>query len=83
MTSKSPRRLVLGEMTTGARVVFRGVNADRALSSRLAALGLVDGAQIEVLQNSGHGPVLVRVHNTRVALGHDEAMKVLVEEIDQ
>jgi ferrous iron transport protein A len=83
MTSKNPRRLVLAEMDTGARVFFRGVNAGRTLSSRLAALGLVDGAQLEVLQNSGRGPVLVRVHNTRVALGHDEAMKVLVEEIDQ
>jgi Fe2+ transport system protein FeoA len=46
-------------------------------------MGLVDGAQLEVLQNSGRGPVLVRVHNTRVALGHDEAMKVLVEEVEQ
>ena len=81
MTSESPRRLILAEMATGARVVFRGVNAGRALSSRLAALGLVDGAQLEVMQNSTSGPVLVRVHNTRVALGHDEAMKVLVEEI--
>lgn len=49
--------------------------------SRLAALGLVVGAHLEVLQNSGRGPVLVRVQNTRVALGRNEAAKVLVEEL--
>jgi ferrous iron transport protein A len=49
--------------------------------SRLAALGLVVGAHLEVLQNSGRGPLLVRVHNTRVALGRNEATKVLVEEL--
>ena len=49
--------------------------------SRLAALGFVAGAHLEVLQNSGRGPVLVRVQNTRVALGRNEATKVLVEEL--
>ena len=82
MTKETPRRPVLSEIATGTRVVFRGVNAGRALSSRLAAFGLVDGAQLEVLQNSARGPVLVRVHNTRVALGRNEATKVLVEEIE-
>ena len=83
MTSEKPHRSPLSEITTGARVVFRGLDAGRGLISRLAALGLVAGAQMEVLQNSGHGPVLVRVQNTRMALGRAEAKKVLVEEIEQ
>ena len=83
MTNENPRRPVLSEITTGARVVFRGVDTGRGLTSRLAALGLVAGAHIEVLQNSGRGPVLVRVHNTRVALGRNEARKVIVEEIEE
>jgi ferrous iron transport protein A len=83
MTNENPRRSVLSEIATGARVVFRGVEGARALSNRLAALGLVAGTQLEVLQNSRHGPVLVRVHNTRVALGRNEAQEVIVEEIAQ
>ena len=83
MTNENPRRPLLSEITTGARVVFRGVDAGRGLTSRLAALGLVAGAHLEVLQNSRRGPVLVRVHNTRVALGHNEARKVIVKEIEQ
>ena len=83
MTSESPRRAVLAEIATGARVVFRGMDSGRGLTSRLAALGLVAGSPLEVLQNSGRGPVLVRVHNTRVALGRNEARKVLVEKIEE
>ena len=73
----------LADLPPGTRVIFRGVNAGRALSSRLAAMGLVKDVRLEVLQNSGHGPVLVRVHNTRIALGRNEATKVLVEEIER
>lgn len=74
---------VLAELASGARVVFRGAQAGRSLTSRLAALGLVAGFPIEVLQNSGRGPVLVRVHNTRVAHGRAEARKVLFEMLEE
>lgn len=43
-------------------------------------MGLAMGARIEVLQNVGRGPLLVRVHETRIALGRGEAAKILVEE---
>ncbi|HVO93548.1 MAG TPA: FeoA family protein [Terriglobales bacterium] len=79
MTSKYARATVLAELASGARGIFRGVEAGRGITSRLAALGLVAGSPVEVLQNSGRGPVLVRVHNTRVALGRTEARKVLIE----
>ena len=38
------------------------------------------GAPLVVLQNPGHGPMLVNVRDTRIALGRGEAMKILVEE---
>lgn len=83
MTNKNARATVLAEIASGARGVFRGVEAGRNLTSCLAALGLVVGSPLEVLQNSGRGPVLVRVHNTRVALGRNEARKVLIEKIEE
>jgi ferrous iron transport protein A len=52
----------------------------REMMSRLAALGMTLGADIEVLQNSGHGPLLLRVRDTRIALGRRVTLKVLVEE---
>ena len=51
----------------------------RGFVSRLAALGLTPGARIKMVQNFGHGPLIVLVRETRLALGRGEAMKVLVQ----
>jgi ferrous iron transport protein A len=42
-------------------------------------MGLTADAQLLVLQNTGHGPMLVSVRDTRIALGRGEAAKILVE----
>jgi ferrous iron transport protein A len=46
--------------------------------SRVAALGFTPGVEIRMLQNRGHGPVLVTLRDTRIALGRGEASKILV-----
>jgi ferrous iron transport protein A len=43
-------------------------------------MGLAEETALVVLQNSGYGPVLVLVRDTRLALGRGEAAKVLVEQ---
>jgi ferrous iron transport protein A len=50
--------------------------------SRLASLGFTPGAQLKVVQNYGHGPIIVNLRDTRVALGRGEAAKILVEQLD-
>jgi len=42
-------------------------------------MGMVPGCEIEVLRNSGHGPFIVAVRDTRVVLGRGMAMKIEVE----
>jgi len=50
----------------------------RGFVGRLAALGFTPGARIRMMQNFGHGPLIVLVRDTRLALGRGEAMKVQV-----
>jgi ferrous iron transport protein A len=69
----------LNELPTGARALVQAVRGGAEVTGRLTALGLVAGAPIEVLQNRGRGPLLVRVRDARIALGRGEAIKVLVE----
>jgi ferrous iron transport protein A len=71
--------VLLAELPTGTRAVVRALRGGQELTSRLTALGLVVGAPVEVLQNRGRGPLLVRVRDTRIALGRGEAVKVVVE----
>jgi len=50
----------------------------RDLVSRLAALGFTPGAAVTMVQNYGHGPVIVAIRGTRIALGRGEAGKIRV-----
>ena len=70
----------LVQLVPGARAIVRDIRGGADFSGRLAGMGLAKGACIEILQNAGRGPVLVRTHETRIALGRGEALKILVEE---
>jgi len=47
--------------------------------SRLAALGFTPGAEVDMNQNYGRGPLIVSVRGGRVALGRGEARHISVE----
>jgi ferrous iron transport protein A len=74
-----PPAVPLAELPTGTRAVVRALRGGQDLMSRLTAMGLVAGTPVEMLQNRGRGPLLVRVRDTRIALGRGEAVKILVE----
>ncbi len=76
-----PQLVPLDTIPSGTSVVVRKLESGRELATRLAALGLSIGSQVKVLQNRAHGPLLVLVRDTRVALGRGQALKILVEEI--
>jgi ferrous iron transport protein A len=74
-------RIPLDGVAEGRRATVRVVRGGRDAAIRLASMGLVIGSQLEVLQNGEHGPLLVLVRDTRIALGRDQANEILVEEI--
>ncbi len=51
----------------------------KAFVSRLAPLGFTPGAPLTMIQNYGHGPLIVCVRDTRIALGRGEAAKIMVQ----
>jgi ferrous iron transport protein A len=69
----------LSEITTGKQATLATVQVGRELTSRLTSLGLTPGVRVQVLQNHGHGPLIVNVRGTNIALGRGEAEKLLVE----
>jgi ferrous iron transport protein B len=70
--------LQLMELEPGKKAVIRRVEGGRAVLSRLAALGFTPGAAVTVIRNSDHGPILVSLRGSRVALGRGEAAHILV-----
>ena len=71
----------LGALKMGETAVVHDFDAGHTLLSRLAALGFTPGAQVKMVQNFGHGPVIVNVRDTRIALGRGEAAKIRVRQV--
>ncbi len=65
-------------ITPGKEVTLIGINGGRGVRSKLYSLGLIPGTRIKVLSNSGVGPIMVAVKDTRLALGRGMAIKIVV-----
>jgi ferrous iron transport protein A len=71
----------LGSVKTGDTAVIHDFDAGHTLVSRLSALGFTPGASVTMIQNYGHGPVIVSVRDTRIALGRGEASRIRVRRV--
>jgi len=60
------------------RGVVQQLSGGHEFVSRLAVLGFIPGAPLQVVQNFGVGPLIVSIRDTRIALGREEAHKVRV-----
>ncbi len=69
----------LAALPAHTSAVVRQLVGGRWFNARVAGMGITPNAELKVVQNYGHGPVLVDVRNTRLALGRREASRILVE----
>jgi Fe2+ transport system protein FeoA len=68
----------ISDLKAGTQAIVDSLAGGHDFCSRLANLGFTNGAAIVVRQNYGHGPVVVTVRGTLVALGRSEAARVFV-----
>ena len=68
----------LNTLAKGEHAYLDTLPGGRAISNRLVSLGFTPGVELGMLQNYGHGPLIVALRGTRVALGRGEAGKILV-----
>lgn len=69
----------LTELTSGEEGTIIQINNGRMVNNRLVSLGFTPGVQVAVIRNYGHGPLIVTVRGTQVALGRGEASKIEVQ----
>lgn len=72
------RELQLTALGKGEHAFVSALSGGRTVSNRLVSLGFTPGVELDMVQNFGHGPLIVSVRGTRVALGRGEAAKILV-----
>jgi Fe2+ transport system protein FeoA len=54
------------------------VEGGRDFAARAIAMGFSLGAKVTVIQNQGHGPMLVGIQGVHIALGRGEAAKIQI-----
>ncbi len=78
-TTKTDNALTaLSTMAVGKEAIVQRLAGGQSFRSRAANLGFTAGALLTIVQNFGHGPMLVSVRGTLVALGRAEAAQVMV-----
>jgi Fe2+ transport system protein FeoA len=73
------RVTALSNLPTGEHGQVHSLHGGHLFCSRAANLGFTAGTDLKVVQNYGRGPMLVALRGTLVALGRNEAARVMVE----
>ena len=71
----------LTDVRPGERVLVAEVDGGHRVTSRLSDLGVFAGTVIELIRGNGHGPVIIRIGPSRLALGRGVAEKIVVDRI--
>ena len=74
----STQQIPLVELLVDEHGTILSFSDAQAVTTRLASLGFTPGAGVDMTQNYGHGPLIVTVRGTRVALGRREAARIFV-----
>jgi ferrous iron transport protein A len=77
-----PNQKSLTDLITGEHATVFSFEGGRTVNNRLTSLGFTPGTEINVVQNYGRGPLIVKVRGSRVALGRGEAQKIIVRETE-
>ncbi len=68
----------LAMASEGSTVQLASVRAGGGLAHRLAAMGLIPGVELVVVNNTRNGPFIVEVKGCRLVLGRGMAQKIVV-----
>jgi ferrous iron transport protein A len=79
MDNYAPTPISLADLSSGKQAILLKMNLAKTSANRLVSLGFTPGVAIQVVQNYGHGPLVVSVRGMRVALGRQEACDLLVK----
>ena len=71
--------MVLSMVDQGEEVTLAHISGGRGIRSKLYSMGLVPGVAFTVLSRNGGGPVMLRIKDSRLAIGQGIAQKIIVE----
>ena len=74
--------LPLGLVREGEKVeIIDFLQKGKGLFGRLKNMGFLAGKIVEIVSNQGRGPLLLKIDETRIAIGRGMAMKIMVRRL--
>ncbi|MFH0769441.1 MAG: metal-dependent transcriptional regulator [Chloroflexota bacterium] len=70
--------ILIAKLPTGESGIVKSYSGGRGMLGRCLSMGFTPGSLVKMLRNFGSGPVLVKVHDTEVALGRGIAEKIVL-----
>ncbi len=71
----------INNFKSGEIVKIKCVECGSAFKHRISELGLFDGSEIEIIKNDNCCPIIIKIFNSKIALGQGEASKIYGEKI--
>jgi len=68
----------LSDVHSGFAIIER-IEGGKNSREKLISMGLLPGKKVEILSGASTGPMIIKVHDTRIALGHGLAHKIFVK----
>ncbi len=65
----------------GEEVKILDIAGGQGVYKRLMEMGIYPGASVKIISNTGGGPIIIGVKDTKIALGRGMAMKIIGEPI--
>lgn len=75
------KMIPLIEFPRGTKVKIECVDCGLNFRNRLCDLGLFDGSELEIVKNDNFGPIIVKIFDSKIALGRGQAAKIMAEKI--
>jgi Fe2+ transport system protein FeoA len=70
--------LKLTDSVSGSVVRINKITGGEKLRDKLLSMGLLPGKDIEVLSVRQNGPVIVKINDTRIVIGHGMASRIMI-----
>lgn len=73
----------ISQIKSGTNIKVHYLDCGQSLKRRLTSFGIYDGGKAKVVKNDKHGPIILKIFGSKVALGRGQADKIQAEEIEE
>ena len=68
--------IAIDQLKERDKIIITHLECGMNLRKRLMELGLFDGSEIEIIKNDSSGPLIIKIFESKIALGRGESQNI-------